>query len=60
MKALIYSAVGKRALEDRPKPEINAPMDAIVRITKTTICSTDLHILKGDLPSCKTRPHTWS
>jgi len=53
MKALIYSAVGKRALEDHPKPEINLPTDAIVRITKTTICGTDLHILKGDLPSCK-------
>jgi alcohol dehydrogenase len=40
-----------KALEDRPKPEIAAPTDAIVRIVKTTICGTDLHILKGDVPS---------
>ena len=53
MKALIYQAVGKKAMEDRPKPGIVAPTDAIVRITKTTICGTDLHILKGDLPSCQ-------
>jgi alcohol dehydrogenase len=46
-------AVGKKALDQRPKPEIAAPTDAIVKITKTTICGTDLHILKGDLPSCK-------
>ena len=53
MKALVYQAVGKKALEDRPKPQIIAPTDAIVKITKTTICGTDLHILKGDLASCK-------
>jgi alcohol dehydrogenase len=53
MKALVYQAVGKKALEDRPKPEISAPTDAIVKISKTTICGTDLHILKGDLPSCQ-------
>jgi alcohol dehydrogenase len=40
------------ALEDRPKPAISAPGDAIVKLTKTTICGTDLHILKGDVPSC--------
>lgn len=53
MKALVYLAVGNKALDERPKPEIAAPTDAIVKITKTTICGTDLHILKGDLPSCK-------
>src|SRR5450631_3225353 len=53
MKALVYRGPGKKALEDRPKPDISAPTDAIVKITKTTICGTDLHILKGDLPSCK-------
>jgi alcohol dehydrogenase len=52
MKALVYHGPGKKAFEDHPKPEIAAPTDAIVRITKTTICGTDLHILKGDLPSC--------
>jgi alcohol dehydrogenase len=53
MKALVYRGPGKKALEDRPKPEITAPTDAIVRITKTTICGTDLHILKGDVPTCQ-------
>jgi len=42
----------KKALQDRPKPEIAASTDAILKITKTTICGTDLHILKGDVPSC--------
>jgi alcohol dehydrogenase len=53
MKALVYQAVGKKGLEQRPKPMISMPTDAIVRITKTTICGTDLHILKGDVPSCE-------
>jgi len=52
MKALIYRGPGKKALEDRPEPDLRAPGDAIVRITKTTICGTDLHILKGDVPTC--------
>jgi alcohol dehydrogenase len=53
MKALVYQGPGKKALEDRPKPDITAPTDAIVKITKTTICGTDLHILKGDVPTCQ-------
>ena len=53
MKALVYLGPEKQALEDRPKPDITAPTDAIVRITKTTICGTDLHILKGDVPTCE-------
>jgi alcohol dehydrogenase len=53
MKALIYLGPGRKALEDRPKPKIAAPTDAIVRITNTTICGTDLHILKGDVPTCQ-------
>ena len=52
MKALVYQGPGLKALEDRPKPELKAPTDAIVRISKTTICGTDLHILKGDVPTC--------
>jgi alcohol dehydrogenase len=52
MKALVYNGPGRKAFEDHAKPTIIAPTDAIVRITKTTICGTDLHILKGDLPSC--------
>ena len=53
MKALVYHGPGKKALEQRPKPEIATASDAIVKITKTTICGTDLHILKGDVASCK-------
>src|SRR5271167_4767904 len=53
MKALVYVGPGKKALEERPKPNITAPTDAIVKITTTTICGTDLHILKGDVPSCQ-------
>ena len=53
MKALIYLGVGKRGVEERPKPVLSAPTDAIVKVTRTTICGTDLHILKGDLPSCQ-------
>src|ERR1700730_13858230 len=53
MKALVYRGPGKKALEDHPKPDIAETGDAIVKITKTTICGTDLHILKGDVPSCQ-------
>jgi alcohol dehydrogenase len=52
MKALVYNGPGKKALEDRPKPDIATPTDAIVKIVRTTICGTDLHILKGDVPTC--------
>ena len=46
MKALVYHGPGKKALEEREKPDLRAPGDAIVKITKTTICGTDLHILR--------------
>lgn len=52
MKAFVYQGPGKTALEERPRPQVTAPTDAIVKITKTTICGTDLHILKGDVPTC--------
>jgi len=52
MKALIYHGPGVKALEEHTPPALAAAGDAIVRITKTTICGTDLHILKGDVPSC--------
>lgn len=51
MKALVYHGPGKCAWEDKPRPTIQDAGDAIVRITTTTICGTDLHILKGDLAS---------
>jgi len=52
MKALVYHGPGLKALDERPKPVLQATDDAIVKITKTTICGTDLHILKGDVPTC--------
>ncbi|MEP6591852.1 MAG: zinc-dependent alcohol dehydrogenase family protein [Gemmatimonadota bacterium] len=51
MKALVYHGPGRRSWEAVPRPVIVKPTDAIVRITTTTICGTDLHILKGDLPT---------
>lgn len=50
MKALVYHGPGQKSWEDVPKPTITADTDAIVRVDATTICGTDLHILKGDLP----------
>ena len=52
MKALVYGGPGLKTLEDRPKPAIMEAGDAIVKIVKTTICGTDLHILKGDVATC--------
>ena len=51
MKALVYHGPGKRQWEDVPNPTIQAPTDAIIRITTTTICGTDLHILQGHVPA---------
>lgn len=51
MKALVYNGADNIALVDKPKPVIIEATDAIVQITTTTICGTDLHILKGDVPS---------
>ncbi|MFZ6801700.1 zinc-dependent alcohol dehydrogenase family protein [Undibacterium sp. Di24W] len=52
MKALVYLDPGKKELQEHAKPTILAETDAIVRISKTTICGTDLHILKGDVATC--------
>jgi len=49
MKALVYHGGGSKSLDDVPKPVLRATTDAIVRMNKTTICGTDLHILKGDV-----------
>ena len=51
MKALVYRGPGKLALEEKSKPSIEATTDALVKITQTTICGTDLHIKKGDVPT---------
>ncbi|WP_431230536.1 zinc-dependent alcohol dehydrogenase family protein [Paenarthrobacter nicotinovorans] len=51
MKALVYGGPGVKAWKDVPEPVITGPGDAIVRVDTTTICGTDLHILKGDVPA---------
>lgn len=51
MKALVYHGPGQKAWEDVPDPTIQHPTDVIVRVDTTTICGTDLHILKGDVPA---------
>src|SRR5581483_5547493 len=50
MKALVYHGPGQKAWEFVPDPMIENPNDAIVCISSSTICGTDLHILKGDVP----------
>jgi alcohol dehydrogenase len=50
MKALIYQGPGEKSWKEAPNPGLQKPTDAIVRMTRTTICGTDLHILKGDVP----------
>jgi len=49
MKAAIFVEPGRIVLDEKPIPEVG-PLDALVRITTTTICGTDVHILKGEYP----------
>jgi alcohol dehydrogenase len=51
MKAMVYQGPGHRSWEEVPQPRIIDPTDAIVRVDAVTICGTDLHILKGDVPA---------
>jgi alcohol dehydrogenase len=51
MKALVFHGPGQKAWEEVAQPEITADTDAIVQVDTTTICGTDLHILKGDVPA---------
>ena len=53
MKALVYHGPGEKAWESVPDPSIIEPTDAVVRIDSSTICGTDLHILKGDVREVK-------
>lgn len=52
MMAFVYNGPGQKGVEQRPIPEIHGPGDAVVKMVKTTICGTDLHILKGDVATC--------
>ena len=51
MKALVYHGPGQKALKDKDRPVSLEDTDAIVRVIKTTVCGTDLHIPKGDVPT---------
>jgi alcohol dehydrogenase len=51
VKALVYNGPGDKSWEDVPDPQLQTPTDAIVQVETTTICGTDLHILKGDVPT---------
>lgn len=53
MKAIVYGGPGRKSWTDVPDPVIQNPADAIVKVDTTTICGTDLHILKGDVPAVK-------
>lgn len=53
MKALVFHGPGQKTFENHPLPKIGLPTDAIVKMLKTTICGTDLHILKGDVPEVR-------
>ncbi|MEC5270716.1 zinc-dependent alcohol dehydrogenase family protein [Caldifermentibacillus hisashii] len=51
MRALTYFGPGKKDIVEKPMPKVENSTDAVVKITKTTICGTDLHILSGDVPA---------
>ena len=53
MKALVHDGYGNIALLDRPRPRLTGPTDAIVRVTRSTICTSDLHIMRGAVPRAK-------
>ena len=50
MKALVFHGAGRHSWQEVADPELHDPDDAIVRVDAVTICGTDLHILKGDVP----------
>ncbi len=53
MRAVVYHGPGDRRLEDVADPRLEESNDVIVRVTMTTICGTDLHILRGDVPTIR-------
>lgn len=52
MKALVYKGIDSVELQERPRPKLQSPTDAIIKLSKTTICGTDLHIRSGDVATC--------
>jgi alcohol dehydrogenase len=53
MKALVYHGPGRHSWEDVAAPTVTDDRDAVVQIDAVTVCGTDLHILKGDVPTCE-------
>jgi alcohol dehydrogenase len=53
MQALVYLGPGQKELRDCPSPQLHHATDALVDITRTTLCGTDLHILAGHVPTCE-------
>ena len=56
MRALAYPGPGRKAWEEVRDPEISHDLDAVIRVDTVTICGTDLHILKGDVPEVTDGP----
>src|SRR5579864_8381988 len=50
MRAVTFQDVGRIELDDVPKPEIQEPTDALLKVTTTAICGSDLHVLAGRIP----------
>src|SRR3954468_8887716 len=50
MKAVVFHGLGDIRLDDVPEPKIEQPTDAIVRLTASAICGTDLHMIRGTMP----------
>jgi threonine dehydrogenase-like Zn-dependent dehydrogenase len=57
MKAVVFHGVGDIRLDDVPEQEIQEPTDAIVRLTSSAICGTDLHMIRGTLAGMKEGQH---
>lgn len=53
MKAVVFHGIGDIRLDDVPEPKIQKPTDAIVRLTASAICGTDLHMIRGTMPGMK-------
>src|SRR5438132_5899055 len=53
MKAVVFHAIGDIRIDDVPEPKLEAPTDAIVRLTASAICGTDLHFVRGTVPDMK-------
>ncbi len=59
MKAVVFHAAGDIRIEDVPAPQIKEPTDAIVRLTSSAICGTDLHFVRGTVQRHEAGPHSW-